>query len=79
MTLALRVSASAMRSFQPSTLRDTRPIRMTGCFAALSIATACWMSSADAWGLACGMKRAVSIGASGSASFASCISASRLM
>ena len=36
------------------------------------------MSSGEAEGAACGMKRATSIGGSGSGSFISCISASRL-
>jgi len=48
-------------------------------FVATCIAAAVSMRSAEAVGSASGMKRDTSIGASGSASFASCISASRLM
>src|SRR5262249_27314255 len=66
-----------MRSFHASTFRDTRPMSMTGCLAALRIAAALSISSAEAVGLAGGMKRAAWSGASGSGGFASCISASR--
>ena len=51
MTLALSVSASATRSFQPSMLRDVRPITITGCLAPLSIAAACLTSSGEGAGV----------------------------
>ena len=44
-------------------LRETRPMKITGLLAARSIAAACAMCSAQTVGWACGMKRAVSIGA----------------
>ena len=40
-TRALRTSASATRSFQASSLRETRPIRMTGCLAVRSMISMC--------------------------------------
>ena len=55
-------------------MRETRPARITGCLALRSSSAALADASAGAAALATGgMKRAASIGGSGSASFASCM------
>ena len=59
--------------------REPRPIRITGCFAARSIATACATCSGATADATSGTNRDASIGGSGSASGASCMPASRLI
>src|SRR5665647_2221672 len=77
-TRAPRRSASTTRLFQASRSRDTRPARMTGCFAPRRRLAAALIAPASAALATLGMKRAVSIGATGSGSFISCNSTSRL-
>ena len=78
MTRAPIASASFTRAFQACSLRDARPISITMFLAAFSSAAACATCSAAGALATGGVKRATSSGASGSESFASCISASRL-
>jgi len=77
-TFAFSRSASLMRAFQASRSRETRPARITGCLASCNNLAAWAMVSASGALVTGGMKRWVSIGGTGSASFSSCMPASRL-